>query len=160
MQVRSKLYLTSGWHPENEPGTHWIGCCVDLRACLAVWRREISLDFCGIQTQYHPVRSLVTTSTELSRIILIKYRRHFTLSRVRKIAKSDYLASSCLSVRLSAWKKSASTGRILMTVDVLGFWEKVSWDIRFGQNLSRITGTSWEELCNFMIKCVGNHLNV
>ena len=31
--------------------------------------------------------------------------------RFRKIAKKEYLASSCLSVRLSAWNNSAHTGR-------------------------------------------------
>jgi hypothetical protein len=35
-------------------------------------------------------------------------------ARVRKIAKSDYLASSCLST----WNSSAPTGRISMKFDI------------------------------------------
>ena len=42
-------------------------------------------------------------------------------TRVRETAKSDYLASSCLSVclsvRSSAWNNSAPTGRIFIKFD-------------------------------------------
>jgi hypothetical protein len=36
----------------------------------------------------------------------------------------------------------------------------MSRNIGFGQNLSRITGTSYEELCAFVIKCVADDLKV
>ena len=43
---------------------------------------------------------------------------NYIFTRVRKIAKKRILASSCLSVRLSDWNKSATNVRIFMKFDI------------------------------------------
>jgi len=49
----------------------------------------------------------------------------FFFGRVRKIAKSYYLASPCLSACPSAWNNWVPTGRIFMKFDVWGFFENL-----------------------------------
>jgi len=49
----------------------------------------------------------------------------------RKIAKRLILASSCLSVRPSAWKNAAPTGRVFMKFDFCGFFENLSRKFKF-----------------------------
>ena len=45
-----------------------------------------------------------------------------------------------MSVRPSAWNKSAQTGRIFMKFDILGFLKNVSKQFKFYYNLTRIKG--------------------
>ena len=71
---------------------------------------------------------------------------------VLKISKSDlYLRHVCLSVCLSAWNNSASTGRRFMKFDIWGFFENLPRTFKFDENLTRMTGTWYEDLCRFML---------
>jgi len=60
--------------------------------------------------------------------------------------------SFIMSVRLSAWNKSAPTGRIFMKfyTRTRVFFENVSRKFKFDSNLTRITGTLHEYLQIFM----------
>ena len=52
--------------------------------------------------------------------------------RIRKIAKSDLqLRHVCPSVCLSAWNKSAPTGRIFVKFDIGAFVENLSRKMKF-----------------------------
>jgi hypothetical protein len=66
-------------------------------------------------TSYHIARF---TTKKVA--VFVKTCTIFSLfRRVRKIAKNDYkLRLLCLSVCLSAWNNSASTGRIFMEIDI------------------------------------------
>jgi hypothetical protein len=76
--------------------------------------------------------------------------------RVRKIAKRDYyLRHVRPSVRLSVCPHEttrAPTGRIFMKFDTWGFFEHLSRKFNFDYNLTKLTNTSHEDLCTFMIK--------
>jgi len=80
-----------------------------------------------------------------------KVKRSIIFRCVRKIAKKQLLASSCLSVLSSAWNNSALTGRIFMKFDIWVFFENLSWKIKFHYNLTRIPGTLHKNLHPFFI---------
>jgi len=61
------------------------------------------------------------------------------------------LASSCLSVRPSAWNNSAPTRRIFMKFNIWVFFENLSRKFQFHYNLTRITGTLHEDQYTFLI---------
>ena len=68
--------------------------------------------------------------------------------------KKRLLALSCLSVRPSAWKNSASTGRVFMTFDISLFFENLSRKFTFPLNPTRIRGTLYEDQYTVMtISC-------
>ena len=56
-----------------------------------------------------------------------------------------------VSVCQSAWNNSAATGRRFMKFDIWGFFENLPRKIKFDENLTRITGTFYEDLCKFML---------
>jgi hypothetical protein len=56
-------------------------------------------------------------------------------------------ASSCLS----AWNNSAPTGWIFKKFDIYGFFENLLGKISFRYNLTRITGTLYEDHYTFLI---------
>jgi hypothetical protein len=56
-----------------------------------------------------------------------------------------------MSVRLSSWNKSVPIGRIFVKLDFWGFFENLSRNFKFHQNLTRITGTLDEDHCKFCI---------
>jgi hypothetical protein len=62
------------------------------------------------------------------------------------------LASSCLSVRLSAWNTSAPTGRSFIKFNICGFyfWKSIQKN-KFHLNRTRITGTLHEDQHTFSI---------
>ena len=66
------------------------------------------------------------------------------------------LATLCLSVCLSVWNNASPTGRIFMKFDIWVFFENLLRKLKFHQNLSRITGTSHEDRCTFMViyRCI------
>jgi len=59
--------------------------------------------------------------------------------------------SFAMSVCLSAWNKSAPTGRTLMIYHFWVFFEITSKKFKINYNLTRITGTLHEYRCTFMI---------
>ena len=72
--------------------------------------------------------------------------------RVRKTVKSDYeLCHGWLSVRLSAWNRSVTSGRILMKFDICEFFGKLLRKLKFRENLIWITGNLHEYQCTFLI---------
>ncbi len=66
------------------------------------------------------------------------------------------LATLFLSVCLSVWNNASPTGRIFMKFDIWVFFENLLRKLKFHQNLSRITGTSHEDRCTFMViyRCI------
>ena len=56
----------------------------------------------------------------------------------------------CFSVCPSAWKNSALTGRILMKLNIWGFFENLSRKFKCYQNVTRITGTLHEDVFTCM----------
>ena len=56
-----------------------------------------------------------------------------------------------LSARLSEWKNSAPTGRIVMKFDIWVFFEKLSRKFKFQYNRTRIKDTSHEDQYIFLI---------
>jgi len=94
---------------------------------------------------------------------LEEWNSYYTLPSLEK-KNSPFLArsqncerrlSSCLSVRrsvrLSAWKNSAHTGRNFMKFYIWVFFEKQLRKSKFNQNLARITGTLLEDHRTFLI---------
>jgi hypothetical protein len=75
-----------------------------------------------------------------------------SLGAFAKLLKAtvSFVMSVCLSVRLSAWNNSASTGRILMTRDIWALLENLSRKFKFLCNPTRITGTLHEDVFTFM----------
>ena len=72
--------------------------------------------------------------------------------RVRKITKSDYqLFHVCLSLRLSAWKNSAPTGRIFTKFYIWAFFQNLSRKFKFLYNLIRQPRTFHEDQYTFLI---------
>ena len=59
--------------------------------------------------------------------------------------------SVCLSVCPFAWNDSSPSGRTFIKTDILGFFESLSRKCKFHSNLTRITGTSHEDRCTFLI---------
>ena len=57
-------------------------------------------------------------------VFLVMYSSLF-IRRFRKIMKKRILASLCLSVCLSAWNNSTSTGRILIKFGIHAFFENL-----------------------------------
>jgi len=55
--------------------------------------------------------------------------------------------SVCLSIHPFTWNNLASTGHILMKFDTTVFFEKLSIEFKFHENLTRIMGTLHEDLC-------------
>jgi hypothetical protein len=78
-------------------------------------------------------------------------RMNSEFSRYSQNCEKRLLASSCLPVRLSAWNNSVPTGRIFMKFDIWGLHKNLSRKLNFDLNLTRITSTSHENLCTFMI---------
>ena len=70
--------------------------------------------------------------------------------------KRRLLTSPCPSVLLSvhppAWKTSAPTGGMFMKFDIWVFFENVTRKFKFHSNLTRITATSYDELCKGRVK--------
>jgi len=66
-----------------------------------------------------------------------------------RFAKSEF--SFVISVRLSAWNNSASTGRIFMKFDIWLFSENLPRKFKVYQNLTRITGTLLQDVCTLLI---------
>ena len=64
------------------------------------------------------------------------------------------LASPCLSlrqsVRPSAWNNSTHTGSRFLEFYIWVFFENLSREMKFHSNLTRITGTLYEDLCTFV----------
>jgi hypothetical protein len=77
------------------------------------------------------------------------------LVALKKIAKSDYeLRHVCrpsdrLSVRPSAWNNWASTGRIFIRMCISVSFANLPRKFKFGQSLTRITGTLQEDVRTF-----------
>jgi len=67
------------------------------------------------------------------------------------IVTVTFVVSICLSVHLFAQYKLAPTRQIFMKSDVQVFFENVSRVFSFDYNLTRITGTSLEDMCTFMV---------
>ena len=64
-----------------------------------------------------------------------------------KTTKSHYeLRHVCPYVRRSAWNSSAPTGRIFMKINMSKFFETLSRKLMYHLNLTRITGSSLEDL--------------
>jgi hypothetical protein len=61
------------------------------------------------------------------------------------------LALSCLSVRFSAWKFSASTGRNFIKLYIRVFFENLSRNFKFHYNRTRITGTLHDNQYTFLV---------
>jgi hypothetical protein len=55
----------------------------------------------------------------------------FVFRRFSQNCGKRLLASSCLSVRPSAWNNSAPTGRIFMKFNIRGFFENLSRKLKF-----------------------------
>jgi len=76
---------------------------------------------------------------DLRTAIISLYNINWTVfRRDGKNCEKQLLASSCPSVRLSAWN-SASTGGIFMKFDIWVFFEYMSRKFMFHYNLARIT---------------------
>jgi hypothetical protein len=58
-----------------------------------------------------------------------------------------------MSVHLSAWNSSVSTGRIFVKFDIWIFFENLSRIFKFHENLTRTTGTLHEDQCTISITC-------
>jgi len=71
--------------------------------------------------------------------------------KLRKNCEKRLLASSCLSVRLSAWNNSARIGWILMKFDIWGFYENLLRKFKFYWNLTTMTGTLHADRYTFLI---------
>ena len=54
---------------------------------------------------------------------------------------------SCSSI----WNTSAPAERIIMKFDILPFFQKLSRKFQFHKNVTRITGTLYEDVSTFMI---------
>ena len=74
-----------------------------------------------------------------------KYIPLFIFRCFSKIAKSDYLDSSCLSVCPSARNNSSLTGQIFMKFDIWWFFKNLLWKFKFHLNRTRINGTLRED---------------
>ena len=68
-----------------------------------------------------------------------------TFANLRKDCEKRLLASSCLSICLSAWNDSAPTGRIFMAICIWVFFENMSRKFTFHYNRTRITGNVHED---------------
>jgi len=78
-----------------------------------------------------------------------------------RTAKSHYeLRHICPYVRPSAWNSSAPTGRIFMKIDMSGFFETLSRKLKYHLNLTRIAGTSLEDLYTSVIISRSVHLTM
>ena len=66
--------------------------------------------------------------------------------------EKQQFASSCLSIRPSAWNNSVPTGRIFMKSYICALFENLSTEFKFHYNLTRITSTLHEDLRTFMIR--------
>jgi hypothetical protein len=53
--------------------------------------------------------------------------------------------SVCPSARPHAWNNSASTGLIIMKLDIWVFFGNISSNVKFDQNQARIAGTLHKE---------------
>ena len=60
------------------------------------------------------------------------------------------IISFFMFVRLSVWNNSASTGRILKKIDIWSLFEDLSIKLNFRWNLTRITGTLYEDVFAFI----------
>jgi hypothetical protein len=70
-------------------------------------------------------------------------------AKLRKLTISFVM--SCLSVRPSAWKNSAATGRIFMKIYIWIFFQNLSRKFKFRYNLTRMANTLHEDICTFII---------
>ena len=72
---------------------------------------------------------------------------HVLVRYLRKIAKSYFVMSVCLSAR----NNSAPAGRTFMKFDILVFFQNLFRKLKIRSTLARKTGTLKEDLCTFMI---------
>jgi hypothetical protein len=59
--------------------------------------------------------------------------------------------SICLYLQPSSWNNSSPNGRIFVKFYIWEFFENLSREFKFPQNLTRIRGTLYEDPCSFMV---------
>jgi len=84
-------------------------------------------------------------------IIFLYSINWLVFKRVRKNCENRLLASSCVCIRLSVWNSSAPTQRIFIKFRILIFFQNLSRQFMFHQNLTRKTGTLHEDQYTFLI---------
>jgi hypothetical protein len=74
----------------------------------------------------------------------------FFLGAYAKLRKATI--SFVMSVRPSAWNNSAPAGRIFVKFDIWVYFENLSRNFDFYQNLTRMTGTLHEDVSTYIYK--------
>ena len=77
-------------------------------------------------------------------------RTALILGAFAKSQEKRLLASSCVSVRTSAWNDAAPTGRILMKFDIYAFSENLPRKFQVSLKCDEITGTLHEDVSTFV----------
>jgi hypothetical protein len=91
-----------------------------------------------------------------SHTTLIFYLSHVTMIVVSCLGAFENCEkglSFLMSVHVSTWNYSAPTRRFFMKFYIWVFFEKLSRKLKFGENLTRVTGTLLEDVCTFMTIC-------
>ena len=149
---------STGVHSSFKKGTLFAAmkstCRYKKKHAFSIFRVEMSCQFsrtrpqppistCGVKPKTTDHTSAgILSGTNLT-IFHFPYYIAKILRLVRKIVKSDHqLRHVCLSVdpffRLSAWKNSADTRRIIMKFDIWILFENISRKITFHQNRTKI----------------------
>jgi len=95
------------------------------------FRPKFCIHFCSSPHLPHVKKNIISTFSQKKPDLFFLARSH---NREKRL-----LTSSCLSVYPSAWNNSASTGRILMKLNIRGFFKNLSKKFQFHYNLTRIT---------------------
>jgi len=105
------------------------------------------IKFCCVWLIHHSIfiQPVELLMTQIHGKVSLQLFRHLVISEKR------LLSSSWLPDCLSAWNNSAPTGRIFIKFDIRGCFDNISWKWKFNLNVTRISGTSHEYLCIFMI---------
>ena len=108
----------------------WLGDCISYCIDINYIRNAVKLSLLLLRSTVPATHDMIITwSTSV--MTFSKENRNVLLTRFSKNCEKRLLASSCPFVRLSAWNKSAFTGRILIKFDIWVFFENLSRKFKF-----------------------------
>jgi hypothetical protein len=77
--------------------------------------------------------------------------------KLRKWLLASSYPSVCSSASLFAWNNTTLTGLVFTKFGIWGFFENLPGKLQFHWNMIRMKGTSYEDLCTFILIFCWNH---